>query len=552
VSGRVPVGLRAVIEKCLAKEPDARYQNGGELRAALERVVAGRARARGPVPLVLGAAALVVILGVGVAIGLGKIHVPGLSGGSGAAGGTGAGQIRSLAVLPLANLSGDPSQEYFANGMTEELITDLASIRSLRVISRTSAMQYQNTKKSIRTIAAELGVDGIIEGSVLRDGGRVRITAQLIDGRKDQHLWAKSYDRDFRDVLGLQSEVARDIAGEIRTQVSPEESGRLAQQRRVDPVAYDLYLKGRYEWGRMTPDGASKAVDFFEQAVKRDPTDARYPSGIADAYLIQVQIFETQPLRAGMAKVKDYAGRALALDDQSAEAHASMAAALLFADWKYDEAERHLKRSIDLNPGYSTARLIYSVLLSVERRLDEAIAQDRIAEALDPMSLVIRWNATNTLFYAGRYQEGLAKARKTLRDFPTAFMAQSALARGYEITENYPAALDLLDRYLPEREGGKAVAGQLRKAYEQGGRDAYWRTMLALVNKGPGDRSSLRLATIYARIGDRDKALTYLEKALAEGNTDLIFINVEPYFAPLRNDPRFQAVVRAVGLKGST
>jgi eukaryotic-like serine/threonine-protein kinase len=547
ITARVPVALRAIIERCLAKEPDARYADGAVVLAALEKLEQ-RTRPRKPLlHRIAISVTLLLVLAAGVAIGLGKIRVPGLADPGGGSSATA--RIRSLAVLPLANLSGDPKQDYFASGMTEELITDLASIRTLKVISRTSAMMYKDTKKSIKTIASELGVDGIIEGSVLRDGDRVRITAQLIEARQDRHLWAKSYDRDFRDVLSLQSEVARDIAREVQSQISPEESGRLAQHRRVDPEAYDLYLKGRYEWGKVTEEGAQKAIEYFEQAAKRDPTDARYPSGIADAYLIRVQLFGSIPPDQGMAKVKEYAGRALKLDDQSAEAHASMAAAVLFADWNWDEAERHLKRSIDLNPGYATSRLIYSVLLSAAGRVDEALAQDRIAEELDPMSLIIRWNSSSTLYYAHRYQEGLAKAKETLRMFPTAMLAQGALVRACELVEDYPAALDLMDRYLPESEGGKTVVARMRKGYAEGGRLGYWRAMLAEHSKhGDSERMTLHLATIYARIGDREKALQYIERALREHQSDLIFIQAEPYFDDLKREPRFQAVARQVGL----
>ncbi len=553
ITARVPVALRAIIERCLAKEPDARYADGAAVLSALEKLEE-RTRPRKPLwrRIAIPVATLLVVLAVGVAIGIGKIHIHGLADrdGDGGPSGSGSGaRIRSLAVLPLANLSGDPQQDYFASGMTEELITDLASIRSLKVISRTSAMRYLNSKKSLKEIAGELGVDGIIEGSVLRDGNRVRITAQLIEAREDRHLWAKSYNRDFRDVLSLQSEVARDIAQEIQLQISPAESGRLAQHRRVDPEAYDLYLKGRYEWGKITEAGARKAIEYFERAAKKDPTDARYPSGIADAYLVWAQIFGTIPPDQGMAKVKEYAGQALALDDQSAEAHASIAAALLFADWNWTEAERHLKRSIDLNPGYSTARLIYSALLTSAGRTDEALVQDRIAEELDPMSLIIRWNSSNTLYHARRYQEGIAKAKETLRMFPTAFLAQGALVRANELVEDYPATLDLMDRYLPESEGGKALVARLRKGYTEGGRLGYWRAMLAEVLKaGGGGKRYLQLATIYARLGEKEKALQYIERALREHESDLIFINGEPYLDSLKGEPRFQAVVRQVGL----
>ena len=540
ISARVPVGIRGVIERCLAKEPDARFPDAAAVQEALQKLNPSRRRK----PVWVGITALLLATAVGIAIGVWKI--PQLGSG-GEAGGT---AIRSLAVLPLDNLSGDPNQEYFANGMTEELITDLASIPSLKVISRTSAMQYKNTQKTIRQIASELGVDGIVEGSVLRAGERVRITAQLIEAKSDRHLWARSYERDFSDVLALQSEVARDIAQEIRMKVDVSRTRMAARSRRVNPEAYDLYLRGRHEWSKVSPEGIRQATEFFERARALDPSDPRYASGLADAHMLLVQVLGAEPPREGMRRVKEYARMALDADETSAEAHASMGAALFFGDWNWTEAERHLRRSIELNPGYSTGHALYSTLLAAAGRLEEAIEQDRIALSLDPLSLIVNWNAVRALYMAGRHQEALAQSRRTAQLFPESPLAQGTLFHAYEELENYTAAIDLIERHLPQVEGGKKAAAEIRSAYEKGGEPAYWRSMLQYVlrTSKPGPPPTERLAWIHTELGEYEKAIDYLEQSANTGLADALFINAEPHYVPLRRNPRFQALVRRVGL----
>jgi TolB-like protein len=545
LSGRVPIGIQAVIGRCLAKEPSQRYRHASEVRAAIEALI-GASSPRGSVVsrrvgfAVAGIAA--VALAAVVAIGTGLVRNPFAKGGQHP-------RIGSLAVLPLANLSGDPDQEYFADGMTEELITNLASIPSLKVTSRTSVMRFKQSKATLGEIAKSLGVDGIVEGSVQRAGDRVRITAQLIEASSDRHLWARSVERDFRDVLTLQSEVARDIATEIERQVSPRMSARLASRRPVNPEAYELYLKGRFEWAKLTDERIRKGIEYFERALAIDPGDARYSSGLADAYVVLTQVTGTIPRQEGMRKVKEYARQALAADENSAEAHTSMAAALFFGDWNAVEAERHILRAIDLNPSYSTAHLVYSVLLASAGRLDEAIDQDRRAIELDPFSLIIHWNASGTLFLARRYDESLVQANRALEVDPggSAYWAGGVL-RIYEQTGNFEAALDLLETHLPERDGGKARAARMRQAYAARGPAGYWQTALdfylGLAKTAPVD--PVLLAFLYTKLGDHSRALDYLERAYGERNGDLPFIKVQPAFDPLRGEPRFQALVRRI------
>jgi len=556
LSGRVPTGLQMVVTRCLAKEPSARYGSAKEVRAVLESMDPGAARqratrvSRGAILAAVGAA-IVVALGVTLALHTGDLKER-LAGGAMARP-----RIGSLAVLPLANLSGDPAQEYFADGMTEELITDLAPIRSLKVISRTSVMPYKNSKKSLRAIANELGVDAIVEGSVLKAGDRVRITAQLIEAAKDQHLWAKSYERELRDVLTLQSEVARDIAREIQLQLSPQEMKLMMRKRPMNPQAYELYLKGRYEWNKLSRESIGKGLQYYERALALDPGDARYSAGLADAYLILAQIVGSIPPKEGMKKVKEYARRALAADDSSAEAHTSMAAGLLFGDWNWAEAERHVLQAIQLNPGYSTAHLVYSVILGTTGRVNEAIEQDHLAMDLDPLSFVINWNASSTLFYARRYDEAIAQSKKALEVDPTSGLGYGSLIRIYEQRGDYPAALDALDmieKQAPDMIGGPGGAAKIRKAYAEGGPDAYWRVVLArnMASKNPAGFKDIGQAMIYTKLGDRERAIASLERAYAAHSSDMLFVNAEPCFDPLRGDPRFQAIIRRLGLTPST
>ena len=553
LSARVPTGLQMVIVRCLAKDPNARYRSANEVEAALEAL--DPSVIRNPTPgkgswrgWAMGAGAiLLATLAVALALRTGDLRKRIAGGG----GGGDRPHIGSLAVLPLANLSGDPSQEYFADGMTEELITNLAPIRSLKVISRTSVMPFKGSKKSLKEIASALDVDAIVEGSVLRAGDKVRITAQLIEAAKDRHLWAKSYEREVKDVLGLQSEVARDIASEIQLQLSPQEMARMTQPRRaVNPAAYELYLRGRYEWSKVSEAGLAKGIEYYQKALALDPNDARYSSGLADAYLLQTQVLGTLPQKEGMAKVKEYAKRALAADDSSAEAHASMAVALLFGDWNWPEAERHVKQAIQLNAGYSTAHLVYSVILVTSGRVNEAIEQDRLASDLDPLSLIVTWNSAATFYYGRRYDDAIAQAKKAGQLDPSSHLPLGVMGRVYEQMGNYPATLDFHERFLSQDEGGKKVIAMLRRAYATDGEAGYWRTMLALETGGGGDgqKNKIRIAMIYGKLGERDKALSFLHKAFAEHNGDMIFLNIEPCYDPIRGDPRFQALVRRVGL----
>jgi TolB-like protein/DNA-binding winged helix-turn-helix (wHTH) protein/Flp pilus assembly protein TadD len=326
--------------------------------------------------------------------------------------------IKSLAVLPFENLGGDAEQDYFADGMTDSLITSLAQVHALRVISRTSVMQYRRANKALPRIAEELDVDAVVEGTVSRAGDRVRITAQLIQATTDRHLWAQSYEREMRDVLSLQREVAAAIAQAVEVKLRPEEQRRLTRaSAAVQPEAYEAYLKGRFYWSKRSPETSLKAVGYFQQAIERDPAYAPAYSGLSDTY----RAFDVQglaPPRECMPKAEDAARKALALDDTLAEAHASLAGVLYRYDWDWDGAEREFRLSLELEPNYAEGHRAYAVYLMTVRRHEEALAEARRARELSPLSLVINTELGLALVRLGRYDEAIEQLQKTLEIDP--------------------------------------------------------------------------------------------------------------------------------------
>ncbi|PYX03324.1 MAG: hypothetical protein DMG85_19940 [Acidobacteria bacterium] len=353
------------------------------------------------------------------------------------------GRMRSLAVLPLENLSHDPQQEYFAEGLTEALITTLAKIGELRVVSRTSAMLYKNVRKPLREIARELEVDAIVEGTVLLAGHRVRITAQLIDAAKETHLWAESYERDLRDVLALQSELAQAIARKVRVKIAPQEQALLAQPHPVDPEAYEAYLKGRYHWNRRSGEALPKAVQYFQQAIAKDPTFAAAYSGLADCLSV-LGYWGLVPPDEGCGKAKELAHKALEMDHSLAEAHASLAFATMFYDFDFVTAEREFERSIELNPRYGTAHLWFGLSLGFIGRYEEGFTEVKRAVRLDPHPITFQILGSILFFAARRCNQAVEQLEKAL-------VADVSLAQAHSM-------LGLTYAYLSKHEHGIAHA----------------------------------------------------------------------------------------------
>jgi TolB-like protein len=328
------------------------------------------------------------------------------------------GDVQSIAVLPLANLSGDPAQEYFADGTTEELITDLAKISALEVISRTSVMHYKGTQKTVPEIAKELGVDALIEGSVQRAGSRVRITAQLIHAPADRHLWAESYERDVKDVLALQDEVARAIAGEIQIALTPQERTHLASARPINPEAHELYLKGRYQWNKRTEEGLKKGLEFFQQAIREDPSYALAYCGAADTYGI-LGNNRFLPGVEAYPKAREATLKALELDQNLAEAHASLGLVLVDYDRDWSAGEREYQRAIELSPSCATAHHWYALALASMGRTDEAIREIELARRLDPLSVRVSSNVGFALYFGRQYDRAIPELLKAIELEPS-------------------------------------------------------------------------------------------------------------------------------------
>ncbi len=443
----------------------------------------------------------------------------------------------AIAVLPLQNLSGDPKQDYFADGMTEALIAQLAQVKGLRVISRTSSMQYKGQAKPIPQIAQELGVGLIVEGSVTRSGDRIRITAQLIDAARDEHIWARSYDRTSRDVLALEADVAGAIVGEIQGAAAAQR--RAASAQAVDPAVYDLYLRGRHAWNNRTAEGYAEAVRYFEQAIQLDPTFALAHAGLADAYQLGGSALDPDAL----ARARVAAQRALELDADLAEAHASLGGLLHRRENDIEGAEREFRRAIELNAGYATARQWFAILLSEEGREDEALREGNEAVALDPLSGLMRQTLARVHYYGRRYDLAVNEARRALQISPSLPLARETLGRSLVALKRYAEAARVYDpesRLSPDNLATLSLAW--RWSGENSRADA---TIAQLLERRP--LSVGALVRWYAGSGDVTKALTTLENGVVSGFSPQALKN-DPAMDGLRSHARFQEVLRRAGV----
>ncbi len=457
--------------------------------------------------------------------------------------------IRSLAVLPLDNLSGDASQNYFADGMTDELITDLAQISALRVISRTSVMAYKGARKPLPQIARELNVDAVVEGTVLHSGDQVRITAQLIEASTDKHLWSQSYEGEFRDTLALQNRVAREIADQIRINLTPQEQAALKNVRVVNPEAYESYLKGRYFWNKRTADGLKAALAYFNQTIEEDPKYAQAYSGLADTYaLLGDWQYAVMTPKEAFPKAKAAAIKALELDSALGEAHNSLAFVLDGFDWDFDSAGKEFRRAIELNPGYATAHHWYAWHLSLLGRYDEAIAEMRKAENLDPLSLIINADLAELLVLAHSYDESIQQSRKTIEMDPNFSLAHNQLAQAYLQKHMYDKAVAELQKAVQLSGGSPTSMANLARAYVLSGKRSEAEKLLRDLKKrsNPGHSNASEIAMIYASLGDTDQAMSWLEKGYEERFNPGVLLR--PGFDPLRSDSRFQNLVHRIGL----
>jgi TolB-like protein/Tfp pilus assembly protein PilF/DNA-binding winged helix-turn-helix (wHTH) protein len=458
--------------------------------------------------------------------------------------------IRSLAVLPLANLSGDPSQDYFADGMTEEVIGRLSTIRGLRVISRTSVMQFKRTQPSVPEIAKMLHVDGIVEGSVMREGDHVRVHAQLINAATDQHIWSESYDRDLRDTLALESEVAQAIARKVEVTVTGEERARFAGTREIAPDVYESYLKGRSALAKsMNRAEIEKSVAYFEEGIRKDPTFAPAYVGLASAYGNLGTVFVgAMPPNEARQKVISAARKALELDPNIAEAHGQLAFVYM-ERWQWRDAEAEYRRALELNPNDAAAYSGFGDWLMKQGRMDEALAMSRRAVELDPLGESgneLGW----VLFHARRYDEAIRELRNVEAVRPDDFEARLVLGDALIWAGQSQEAISLLEHAVSTTNRSPGSILLLAVAYARAERR---REALQLIDELKRRQKTTYVPPAafvqpYLAVGDYDQAFAWLERAYQEQANILMFLRVSPIFDPVRNDPRFKDLLRRVGL----
>jgi TolB-like protein/DNA-binding winged helix-turn-helix (wHTH) protein/Tfp pilus assembly protein PilF len=456
--------------------------------------------------------------------------------------------IGAMAVLPLENLSGDPAEEYFADGMTEALTADLAQIGALRVIARASVMQYKGTKQPLAQIAQRLNVEAVVSGAVLRSGQRVRITAALIRAATGQQLWARTYERSLGDILDLQNEVARAIAGEVQAKLTAEEQIRLARSRSVNADAYDAYLKGRYYYNRFTVDGFSKSIEHFEQAIKLDPNYASAYAGLADALVSLEQIGAAGPEEVH-PRALEAASKALAMDETLPEAHAAMAS-VRANGWEMSAAEREARRAIELNPGFSLAHLYYSNMLRHLGRRQESIAEARRALELDPLSPLTNEELADAHMSAREYDAAIEQYQKTLDLYPNQAAPRDSLGWAYVYKRMYDRGMEEIRKSIALYGEDPSLSPEIAFIYGTTGRKDEARKILQrlLSASKTVPIAAHHFALVYIGIGDKEEAFTWLEKAFEQHSPMMAWLEVDPRFDSLRQEPKFQNLIRRVGL----
>jgi TolB-like protein/Flp pilus assembly protein TadD len=510
--------LEEVILKCLEKEPENRYQSARELSVDLRRLsmaTSSATHAREPAPARRP-----------------RRGAPK--------------RIHSLAVLPLENLSRDPEQEYFADGMTEALITDLAKISALKVISRTSAMRFKGTDKPLPTIARELNVDAVVEGSVLRAASRVRITAQLIHAATDEHLWAESYQRELRDILDLQSEVAQAIAKEIQIKLTPREQAQFARARPVNPAAHDAFLKGNFYWNKWTQEGFRKGVEYFERAVGEDPTHAPAYAGLALCHLFLGYWGFVDP-RAAYPKAKAAALKALELDDSLADAHCALGAVRWFHDWDLPGAESEMKRALELNRNDATAHTWYAVILSVIKNdFEKALAEARRAQELDPLSSFINVCFGWICYWACQYDRAIEICRKLLEMDPNtdqAYRVMGCCALNMRRLEEAIAAFEK----AVSLSGDVGAIAFLGTAYGLSGQVEKARALLRELEVRAEREyvSPMAFIWLHLGLGEREKMFEWVDRAFEQRDAMLFWLR---FFPGMLDDPRVLELLRRMNV----
>lgn len=534
----VPKALRCIVARCVECDPANRFQTAEDLKTALDSLK--KEDGRRPKRLRWAVVGVIVVLAVAAA-GITWRRIPP----------NGRARIQSIAVLPMVNLSGDPAQEYFADGMTETLTSDLAELGGLRVISRTSAMTYKGSRKSSSEIASRLKVDALLEGSVLRSGSRVRVVAQLIDASTDTHLWSKTYERDLPDVLRMQSDLALAIAREIRVAITPEQKTRLAGKRSIKPEAYESYLKGMFHLNKFTPEGFSQGISYLQQAIDKDPSDPAAYAALGLGYAIMAH----DGFPEEFARAKAAARKSLEIGGPAPDAYAALGMVELYFDWDFRAGGRDLQHALKLNPNLAEALRAHSWYLLLAGRGKEGLAEMRRAEGLEPLVPIFPNDLGWQYLRQGDLDAALAEAHKALELNPD--FAQTLALEG--------------SIYLDKKMGREALAAHQRAAaadpawrwtlacaYARLGQKAQARKMASEIAEKPSPMEQWGLAAIYTELGDNDEAFRWLEKAYESRFSWLPWdhipsprggVSASDLFAPLRADPRFQDLGRRIGVQ---
>jgi serine/threonine-protein kinase len=546
---RISPELERIILKCLDKNPEQRYQSAKELLVDLRRLeqsISGELVTPAPPPKRWSRGAKLAAYGVVALVALAAMLTAIYAGGwrDRLLVRPRSPQIRSLAVLPFANLSGDADQDYFADGMTEALITDLGQIQALRVISRTSVMQFKGTRRPLADIARELNVDAIVEGSVSRSEGLALVTARLVYGPTDEQVWSKSYQRDPQNVLIMQGEVAGAIVGEIKVKLTGQEQARLASAHSINPAAHEAYLKGNYlRWGTLEQRQRSK--EYFEEAIGIDPNYAPAYAGLANYY---VSNFGLHP-RDAMPQARQYAQKALDLDLALADAHVVLGAVYFFGDRDWAGADREFKRAIELNPGDSEAHRTYSYYLSALGRQREAQAEARRAQDLDPLYILTQFTAGWVFYFARQYDKAAEQCQKALELDPNSAGAYDCLGMSYLARGMNDQAIAACQQAVRLSENAPSKTVGLGEAYAAAGRKPEAQELLGQLRERSTQTyvSPVFLARLYLASGEREQALARLTEAYEGRDPYLVWLNVDRAFDPLRADPRFQDLLRRIG-----
>jgi eukaryotic-like serine/threonine-protein kinase len=547
----VPHKLEEVINKALEKDCRLRYQHASDIRTDLQRLkrdtesgktVASVAPARWSRRTML-------IAGVAVVFAIAVIAVAAFYLGSG-----GHAPINSVAVLPFSNASGDPNAEYLSDGITEGVIDRLSGLPNLKVISRTSAFRYKQRDIEPQKVAKELGVEALVMGRVIQRGNDLSVSAELVDAREDKQLWGEQYSRKLADIHSVQQEIATAVSGNLRVRLTSEEKTRLNKPSTTNSEAYQLYLKGRYHANQTTATELKKAIDYFEQAINKDPSYALAYAGLADAYSALGGGWQFLAPSDSFPKAKAAAMKALELDDTLAEAHAALAYTVFFADWDWPSAEGEFKRAIELNPNSALSHNGYGLYLSTRGRFNESIVEAQRAQELDPLSPEIATQLGFVYLNTRRYDESIAHFQKALDLYPNAAVIRGALAWAYAMKRMYPQALAEYDKIADQEKSvateNQSVACGLGWVYAVSGR----RADALKIAQEFRDLSShayvdfYLLATIYAGLGDKDETFRLLEKAYQQHSPTMSFLGIDPFWYGIRSDPRYADLLRRMGL----